>query len=133
MFENAIATYRDRRVTYAFDGPVLEPEACDGVEVWHERVKVSCDHDRDRKAYVARVSWCKAAERNGYTMEQTAIFTDPLVEIFRAPAARFSEKSFDAFCANVQALCVAIEAEPELHGVAGELLRKARSFGLVKN
>ena len=132
MFENAKASYRDRKASYHFDGPVVPSSEHDGVEEWHERIKVTCTHDSKRKAYEAHVSWCKAAQRDGYAMEQSAIFTDPYLKIASAPAARFSENKFSAFCTNVQEMCVAVVADELNVSAAAELLRKAKSYDLVK-
>jgi hypothetical protein len=117
----------------AFDGPVL-PQEKDDIDVWHERVKVSCSHNADRKRYEAHVSWCKAAQRNGFSIEQVAIFTDPYVLLFHSePVGRYSDNKFEAFCANVRDLCVTIvNDETDVRDVA-ELLRKAVSYSLVKN
>jgi hypothetical protein len=117
----------------AFDGPVLAQEP-DDIEVWNERVKVTCSHNADRKRYEAHVSWCKAAQRNGFSIEQVAIFTDPYVLLFHSePVGRYSDNKFEAFCANVRDLCVTIvNDETDVRDVA-ELLRKAVSYSLVKN
>jgi len=133
VFQHAKITYRDRRTTAAFDGPVLESTPEDGVEVWHERVKVTMSHNKDKKRYEAYISWCKASERNGFQVEQSAIFTDPFVEFATAPAARFSENKFEVFCTEVQAMCNVIVAGDLATGPAADLLRKANSFALVKN
>lgn len=132
MFQHAKITYRDRRTTAAFDGPVLESTPED-LEVWHERIKVSFTHNKTMKAYEAHVSWCKAAERNGYGMEQVAIFTDAHALLATTPAARFSENKFEAFCTEVQVLCNRIVSDELVMGTAADLLRKANSFALVKN
>lgn len=133
MFQHATITHRDRKVTMAFDGPVL-PQEKDDIEVWHERVKVSCSHNADRKRYEAHVSWCKAAQRNGFSIEQVAIFTDPYVLLFHSePVGRYSDNKFEAFCASVRDMCVTIvNDETDVRDVA-ELLRKAVSYSLVKN
>jgi len=133
MFQNAKFTYRDRKTTASFDGPALESTPEDGAEVWHERIKVSFTHNKSKKAYEAHVSWCKAAERDGYGMEQVAIFTDAYVLLATAPAARFSENKFEAFCAEVQGMCEIIASDTLVVGAAADLLRKANSFALVKN
>jgi hypothetical protein len=132
MFQHATITHRDRKVTMAFDGPVL-PQEKDDIDVWHERVKVSCSHNKDKKVYEAHVSWCKASQRNGFAMEQTAIFTDPHILISREPAARFNENKFATFCAQVRLLCAAAAADQNNVSAAAELLRKAESYNLVKN
>ena len=132
MFENAIITRRDRKITMAFDGPVLEQEPGD-IEVWNERIKISFTHNKTKKAYEAHVSWCKAAERNGYTMEQSAIFTDPYVLLATAPAARYSDNKFEAFVSEVGKMCDIVVSDDLVIGAAADLLRKAQSFSLVKN
>jgi hypothetical protein len=134
MFQHAKITYRDRKTTAAFDGPVLEATPEDGAEVWHERVKLTMSHNKDKKRYEAYISWCKAAERNGFQVEQSAIFTDPFVEFATAPAARFSENNFESFCSQVIAMVEAVAATDDLAtGAAADLIRKAKSYLLVKN
>jgi hypothetical protein len=133
MFQHATTTHRDRRVTFKFDGPVLESTPEDGAEVWHERVKLVCMHNADNKTYEAHVAWCKASERNGFVVEQTAIFTDPFALVATEPAARFSNNKFSLFCSNVQQLCTAAAADQNNVSAAAELLRKAVSYSLVKN
>ena len=133
MFENAKASYRDRKVSYHFDGPVIPSSEQDGVEEWNERIKITCTHDSKKKVYEAHVSWCKAAQRGGYAMEQSAIFTDPYLKLASEPAARFSENKFNAFCMQVQELCVAAVADELNVSAAAELLRKAKNYDLVKN
>ena len=64
-------------------------------------------------------------------MEQVAIFTDAYVLLATAPAARFSENKFEAFCAEVQAMCEVIASDTLVVGAAADLLRKASSFALV--
>jgi hypothetical protein len=129
MFEKATKVYRDRKITYQFNGPVLESTPEDGAEVWHERVKLTMSHDKDKKMYTAYISWCKAAERNGFQVEQSAIFTDPYVQFATAPAARFSENKFELFCTEVIAMANVVVADPELaQGPAADLLRKAQGF-----
>jgi hypothetical protein len=132
VFETATKVYRDRKVIYKFDGPVLESTPEDGAEVWHERVKLVCMHNPDNKTYEAHVTWCKAAERNGFQVEQSAIFTDPYVLFATAPAARYSENKFEAFCLEVIAMANVVVADPELAtGPAAELLRKAQGFAVA--
>lgn len=132
MFEKATKVYRDRKVTYQFNGPELEPTPEDGAEVWHERIKVTMSHNKEKKRYEAYISWCKAAERNGFSIEQSAIFTDPYVEFATAPAARYSENNFEVFCSEVIAMANVIVADPELAtGPAADLLRKAQGFVAV--
>jgi hypothetical protein len=131
VFEKARISKRDRKVTYSFDGPVLEQEPGD-IEVWNERVKLTMSHDKDKKVYTAYISWCKASERNGFSIEQHAIFSDPYVQFATAPAARYSESKFEAFCSEVIAMANVIVADPELaQGAAADLLRKAQGFVAV--
>lgn len=132
MFENAEATYRDRKATYQFDGPAIPSSEHDGVEEWHERIKITCTHNTKNKVYEAHVSWCKAAQRNGYVMEQSAIFTDPYLKLASEPAARFSENKFNAFCMQVRELCAAVVVDELNVSAAAELLRKAKNYGLAR-
>jgi len=128
VFHTATISKRDRKTIYKFDGPVLAQEP-DDIEVWHERVKLVCMHNSDNKTYEAHVTWCKAAERNGFQVEQSAIFTDPYVLFATAPAARYSENKFEAFCLEVIAMANVVVADPELtQGPAADLLRKAQGF-----
>lgn len=131
MFQHAITTHRERKVTFSFDGPAIEDN--DQFEDWHERISISVTHDSDKKRFEAHVWWCKAAERDGYTMEQHAIFTDPYVLIAQEPVGRFSENKFNAFVSRVQSECVAAVSDEHNVSAAAELLRKAQSFTLVKN
>lgn len=131
MFQHAITTYGDRKVTFAFDGPAIEDN--DQFEDWHERIKVVVTHSQKNKRFEAHVMWCKAAERDGYTMEQHAIFTDPYVLIAQEPVGRFSENKFNAFVARTQSECVAAAADVDNISGAARLLRKAQGFALVKN
>lgn len=131
MFQHAIVTHRDRKVEFAFDGPAIEDN--DQFEDWRERIKVSVTHSQKNKRFEAHVMWCKAAERDGYTMEQHAIFTDPYVLIAQEPVGRFSENKFNAFVACVQSECAAAAADVDNISGAARLLRKAQSFALVKN
>lgn len=133
MFEKATKVNRDRKVIYQFNGPILEVDVMnDGAEVWNERIKVTMSHNKDKKRYEAYISWCKAAERNGFSIEQSAIFTDPFVEFATAPAARYSENNFEVFCSEVIAMANVIVADPELAtGPAADLLRKAQGFVAV--
>lgn len=131
MFQHATTTHRDRKVTFAFDGPAIDSD--DQSENWHERIKVVCAHNVDRKRFEAHVMWCKAADRGGYTMEQSAIFTDPYVLIAQEPVGRFSDNRLNAFVANVQSMCVAAVSDDDNDSVAVELLRKAQSYAAVRN
>jgi hypothetical protein len=134
MFQHATITERDRKTIYKFDGPVLESTPEDGAEVWHERIKLVCMHNSDNKTYEAHVTWCKASERNGFQIEQSAIFTDPYVLFATTPATRYSENKFRAFCSEVIAMANVVVADPELAtGPAADLLRKAQSYSLVNN
>ena len=128
MFHTATISKRDRRVTYSFDGPVLESTPEDGADVWNERIKVTCSHNKDKKRYEAYESWCKASSRGNFSIEQHAIFTDPNVQLATAPAARFSENKFEAFCVEVQRVCTGMAGDEYNISVAAELLRKAQGF-----
>ena len=131
MFNTATISKRDRKTIYKFDGPVLESSPEDGAEVWHERVKVLCMHNADNKAYEAHVTWCKASERNGFQIEQSAIFTDPYVLISSEYAGRYSANKFEAFCMQVQRECTDIVNDEYNISVAADLLRKAQGFAAV--
>lgn len=134
MFQHATITQRDRRTTYSFDGPVIEQkDVYDGADIWNERIKVTCSHNKDKKRYEAYVSWCKASSRGNYSVEQFAIFTDPNVLVFAEATARFSENKFNAFCTQVQSECERIAADMYNVSTAAELLRKAQGYSLVKN
>lgn len=131
MFQHATITHKDRKVTFAFDGPAIsEP---DDFEDWHARIKITVTHDSKKKRYEAHVSWCKAAERDGYTMEQFAIFSDPYVLVCAEPTGRFSESKFSAFVARAQSECAALVDDETNISTAAELLRRARDFAAVKN
>ena len=132
MFQHATITRRDRKTIYKFDGPVLAQEPGD-IEVWHERVKLVCMHNPDNKTYEAHVTWCKAAERNGFQVEQSAIFTDPYVFVCLEYTGRYSANKFEAFCIHAQNECVDIVNDEYNISVAAELLRKAQSYSLVSN
>jgi len=127
MFHTATISKRDRKTIYKFDGPVLAQEP-DDIEVWNERVKLVCMHNADNKAYEAHVTWCKAAERNGFQVEQSAIFTDPYVLVSSEYTGRYSANKFEAFCMQVQRECVDIANDEYNISVAAELLRKAQGF-----
>jgi hypothetical protein len=133
MFEKATTSVRDRRMTYGFDGPVIETtDIYDGADVWHERIKVTCSHNNKSKRYEAYVSWCKASKRpGGYGVEQFAIFTDPNVLVHAESTGRFSDNKFNAFCAEVQRVCTGIAADEYNVSTAAELLRKAQGFAVV--
>lgn len=134
MFHTATTTYRDRRATYSFDGPVIEEkDVYDGEDIWNERIKVSCSHNKDKKRYEAYVSWCKASSRGNFSIEQHAIFTDPNVLAVIEPTARFSEKAFDAFCARVQRECIDMAADEYNVSSAASLLRQAQGYAAVTN
>lgn len=120
-------------MTFIFDGPVIENHGEYDSRVWHERVKVICSHNPRTKQYEADVCWVKASSDRGYSVEQTAIFTDPFFTFFTEPVARFSANKFSSFCASVQAMCVALADDTSNVSGAAELLRKAQSFGLVKS
>jgi hypothetical protein len=111
---------------------VLAQEPGD-IEVWHERVKLVCMHNPDNKTYEAHVTWCKAAERNGFQVEQSAIFTDPYVFVCLEYTGRYSANKFEAFCIHAQNECVDIVNDEYNISVAAELLRKAQSYSLVSN
>lgn len=130
MFEHSTMTERDRRVTHNFDGPAVESD--DGCQ-WNERIKVAFSHSKDKKRYEAVVSWCKARNEGSYTMEQTAIFSDPAVRFYSQPTARFSDKTFNAFCATARTLCIDMVSNPDDFSTEAELLRKAKGFALVTN
>jgi hypothetical protein len=132
VFEKAKVTNRDRKVIYSFDGPVLESTPEDGADIWNERIKVTMSHNKDKKRYEAYISWCKASSRGAFSVEQHAIFTDPMVEFATASAARYSENNFGVFCSEVIAMANVIVADPELAtGPAADLLRKAQGFVVV--
>jgi hypothetical protein len=134
MFHTATTTYRDRRTTYSFDGPVIEEkDVYDGEDIWNERIKVSCSHNKDKKRYEAYVSWCKASSRGNFSIEQHAIFTDPNVQLATAPTGRFSENKFEAFCTEVQRVCIDIAGDEYNISTAAELLRKAQGYAAVTN
>ena len=128
MFHTATISKRDRKTIYKFDGPVLESTPEDGEEVWHERVKLVCMHNADNKAYEAHVTWCKASERNGFQIEQSAIFTDPYVFVCLEYTGRYSANKFEAFCMHAQRECIDIVNDEYNISVAAELLRKAQGF-----
>jgi hypothetical protein len=128
MFHTATISKRDRKTIYKFDGPVLDSTPEDGEEVWHERVKLVCMHNADNKAYEAHVTWCKAAERNGFQIEQSAIFTDPYVFVCLEYTGRYSANKFEAFCMHAQRECIDIVNDEYNISVAAELLRKAQGF-----
>lgn len=133
MFQHATITERDRKMTFAFDGPMLEKEEHE-IENWHERIKVTCTHNATKKRFEAHVSWCKAAERDGYTMEQSAIFTDPYLLLMASdPVARFNQNKFNVFCDAVQRECMSAVIDSHDTRPVIELLRKAQSYALVKN
>lgn len=133
MFEHATVTERDRKTTFAFDGPAIEDN--DQFENWHERIKVTVTHSARNKRYEAHVSWCKAAVRdNGFGVEQTAIFTDPyFLLMFSESVGRFNQNKFNMFCAEVQRECVSAVVNSHDTRPVTELLRKAQSYALVKN
>lgn len=133
MFQHATITERDRKMTFAFDGPAIEDG--DQFENWHERIKVTCTHNTRTKRYEAHVSWCKAAERaNGFGVEQSAIFTDPyLLFMHSDPVGRFNQNKFNVFCSLVQHECISAVADNHDTRPVVELLRKAQSYALVKN
>ena len=134
MFEHATITERDRRTTYSFNGPVSEEkDVYDGDDVWNERIEVTCSHNKDTKRYEAYVSWCKASSRGNFSVEQFAIFTDPNVLVHTESTGRFSDNKFNAFCAEVQHVCISIAADTYNVSSAAELLRKAQSYSLVNN
>lgn len=119
-------------MTLSFDGPAIEDG--DQFENWHERIKVTCAHNADKKRFEAHVSWCKASQRDGYAVEQVAIFTDPYVLVAQEPVARFSEKKFDEFCAKAMTACEDIIADAGDATTAAQLLRTARGWqSLVRN
>ncbi len=134
MFQHATITHRDRKTTFAFDGPAIPNDESTGTyDNWHERIKVTCTHDAKRKQYEAHVSWCKASERNGYSVEQHAIFTDPYILVHSMAVGRFNESKFGAFCTSVQDVCIDIvNDETDISDVA-QLLRKAQGYALVAN
>lgn len=132
MFTTATTSHRDRRTTFSFDGPVIEQkDVYDGEDVWNERIKVTCSHDKNKKRYEASVSWCKASSRGNFSIEQHAIFTDPNVLVVTESTARFSEKAFEAFCSRVQRECIEIVNDEYNVSVAAELLRKAQGFAVA--
>lgn len=133
MFQNAKVQERDRKMTFSFDGPAIDMEDAGPDEKWYERIKVTCTHDADKKRYEAHVSWCKASQRGNFSVEQSAIFVDPYVLLYLEPVARYSANKFSAFCAQVQRECVDTANDADNVSVAAELLRKAQSFGLVRN
>lgn len=134
MFQHAHPTYKDRKVSFNFDGPFLEKEEWE-TENWHERIKVTVSHDPKKKCYEARVSWCKAAQRGNYSIEQVAIFTDPYVLLMRSePVGRYNENKFNAFVVAVQEQCNEIVADEFNVSDVADLLRKAQGWhDLVKN
>lgn len=130
MFEHAKTTHRDRKVTFSFDGPAVEKEEFE-TEDWHQRINVTVSHNPKKKCYEAYVRWCKAAERNGYTMEQHAIFTDPLVLLMQSePVGRYNENKFNAFVAQVQIECNRLVDE-SVDTVAGTMLRHAQAWSVL--
>jgi hypothetical protein len=131
VFHTATISKRDRKTIYKFDGPVLESTPEDGEEVWHERVKLVCMHNADNKAYEAHVTWCKASERNGFQIEQSAIFTDPYVFVCLEYTGRYSANKFEAFCMHAQRECIDIVNDEYNISVAAELLRKAQGFSVA--
>jgi hypothetical protein len=134
MFQHAITHKKERQVEHSFDGSILENEEyASETEVWRERIKVVFRHDTKNKRYEALIRKCKASERNGFQIEQHALFTDPLVYLQFAPAARFSQKSFDAFCTEMRGVCIELVNDESCDNDAAKLLRQAVDYHLVKN
>lgn len=122
---------KDRKVTWLFDGPVIESNEGDS-EVWRERVKVCFWHSPSTKKYYADVRSCCFTTRNGYSMERTHIGGDPYTIFLAEEAPRFNVRQFNAFCAKAeqfsQELLTATPLEEVHLPVAVDLLRTAANF-----
>lgn len=130
MFQHAHVIHKDRKVTFNFDGPAVEKEEGE-IEEWHQRIKVTVTHNTKKKCYEAHVSWCKAAQRGNFSMEQHAIFTDPHVFLIQSePVGRYNENKFNAFVAQVQIECNRL-ADESIDTVAGTLLRRAQAWRVL--
>jgi hypothetical protein len=132
MFSTATRTERDRRVSYAFDGPVIDdPAYKDELEEWHVRYKITFSHNKTSKRFEADVWKAAAATRNGYTMERFEIFSGSSGVIAVQSAARFSQSAFDKFIAYAMEVAIDTANNPDNVSRTAELLREAQSLAAV--
>ena len=85
----------NREVIHIFDGPLT------GEEDWHHRVKIRHSHDKDKRQYTTTVSCCVARMQGDFSVERHAIFSDLYMTFASQPVARYSDKSFLAYCAAI--------------------------------
>lgn len=131
LMENASRVkHGDRKVTYDFDGPAVEVNA--GDSPMNKRVKVIHEHDKERREYTTMISECIAGTSGMFAMERFELGRDFLAVCFREPVARYSERTFNEFCKNVNAIIDAVVAGTvsgdRLAPRAVELLMSAQDF-----
>lgn len=130
MFKTATRTEGDRRVSYSFDGPVIESESTD-TEVWHVRYKITFSHSKQRKRFEADVWKAAASTRDGYAMERFEMFSGNSAMIATESATRFSQAAFERFIHRSMHVCIGILEDPESEFAAAKFLREIQSLSAV--
>jgi hypothetical protein len=130
IFNSAVVTRRDRRVTYVFDSDVLDDEGT------FERVKISIWHSKEYKAYRSSVSRCDArhiGEGGMFTMEHVSPSED-FSTILNEKVARYGDKSFDHFVMRtINEVHTILELEGAVKPNVYRMMKLAESIVSVKN
>lgn len=110
-----------REAIYIFDGPLT------GEEDWNHRIRVRHSHDKDKRQYTTTVSRCVARTQGGFDVERHAVFSDLYMTFASQPVARYSDKSFMAYCTSINdAIDAAVNDNVE--SAVRDALRLARDY-----
>ena len=132
MFRTAEVIRKERAIGFAIDGGPADPaETHYNEEGWNHRIKLVCDHNKDRKVYYARVIKSLVNDRGTYTVEQTSPFEDVAL-VGSEPCARFSQKGLEDFASRVVAYVDSLELEDDNSRLT-KLVRMARDFASARS
>lgn len=123
----ATRTFRDRRVTYSWEGPAIEDEKDPG---WNECIQLVISHNKDGKCYTATLYKVAIGKRDTYSMIRYEVFGSPQALVLKKHVARYSDNSFSLFESEVLDKCdELVSYGPDVPGgLAGMLLRDALSY-----
>lgn len=124
--ETATHSVGRRVVRYFWDGPVIESETDPG---WNDRIELEIRHDEAHKRYRAMIYKIQARKEQTYTMTRFTIFETPSALVMTAPIARFSERSFSVFAAEVIDACESLLSSGT-ETIAGSLLSEAVNYSV---
>jgi hypothetical protein len=132
VFRTAEVIRKERAIGFVIDGGEADPaETHYNEEGWNHRIKLVCDHNKDRKVYYARVIKSLVNDRGTYTVEQTSPFEDVAL-VGSEPCARFSQKGLEDFASRVVAYVDSLELGDDSSKLA-TLVRMARDFASARS